>query len=132
MALYLVLAVSATLVILALYQLIWVPESRPRWRAYPVEVWVAVDRLANAVIPPFLSLSYADETMSARIWRAARKGRIVGRALLTPVDFMFSWQAPDPAFADIDGAPIRSHCHRAYLKEKRKFYLPVEYRDGKD
>ena len=46
---------------------------------------------------------------------------------MPPIDFMFSWQKPDAAYADKNG-PVTGHCYRAYLKEKARSYLPPEYR----
>lgn len=82
---------------------------------YPQQIFVAVDQLANALIPPFGALSYADETLSARTYRAARDGRIMGRLFMPLIDLLFRWQ-------------IKGHCEHAYLKEKTRANLPPEYR----
>ena len=40
-------------------------------KAYGEQVFIALDQLANALIPPLEgSVSYADETLSARCYRA--------------------------------------------------------------
>lgn len=87
-----------------------------RWKLYPQQVLIAVDQLANALIPPFLTLSYADETLSARTYRAAKRGKIVGRLAMPVIDLMFLWQT-------------RDHCRWAYIKEMERRNLPPEYRE---
>jgi hypothetical protein len=87
-----------------------------RWKQYPVQTLLALDQLANALIPPFFTLSYADETLSARTYRAARRGRIVGRTVMPVIDLMFRWQGPE-------------HCRMAYVKEMERRNLPPEYRE---
>jgi hypothetical protein len=86
-----------------------------RWKLYPQHVFIAVDQLLNALIPPVITLSWPDETLSARIYRAAKRGRIVGTFLLPIVDFLFLWQT-------------RNHCYLAYQKEMERRNLPPEYR----
>lgn len=99
--------------------------------AYIGQVGIALDQMLNALWPSFLwgHLSYADETLSARTWRGARANKRLPRLLLPVIDAMFLWQTPD--VADEDGTPIRSHCHRAYLKEAQRRGLPPEYRDAR-
>lgn len=88
-----------------------------RWKAYPIQVFIAGDQLINALIPPLGSLSYADETLSARIYRAHRDGHIAGKVLMPIVDRVFSlWQR------------IPNHCQAAYFKERQRANLPPEYR----
>lgn len=88
-----------------------------RWKAYPIQVFIAGDQFINALIPPIYTLSWADETMSARIYRAARRGKLAGRLLMPVVDKVFSyWQR------------IPNHCEAAYLKERARANLPPEYR----
>ena len=90
--------------------------------AYLAQIFIAFDQLVNALIPPLTgTLSYADETLSARCFRAWRDGRFMGR-LLPVIDWLFGWQGHD------DG--ITSHCERAYLKEIDRRNLPPEYRKG--
>lgn len=102
---------------------------RERWTRYPQEVLIAVDQLANAILPPIFTLSYSDETLSARTYRGARRGRIMGRIALPIIDFLFAWQSPDPDIVDEAGVPIRGHCERAYCKERLRRSLPPEYRE---
>ncbi|MGX5662246.1 hypothetical protein [Diaphorobacter nitroreducens] len=85
-------------------------------RDYGVQVFIAVDQLANALIPPIDgTLSYADETLSARAYRAHRDGKILGKLLMPVIDLLFFWQG-------------KGHCYNAYLKEHRRANLPSEYR----
>lgn len=86
-----------------------------RWKLYPQQVFVAADQLLNALIPPFLTLSYADETLSARTYRAAKRGKLVGKLAMPVIDALFFWQGKD-------------HCRNAYLKEHERRNLPPEYR----
>lgn len=88
---------------------------KERWIMYPQQVFVAVDQVLNALIPPFITLSWADETLSARTYRAAVRGKIVGKAAMPFINALFFWQGPD-------------HCMHAYLKERSRANLPPEYR----
>ena len=101
-----------------------------RWLAYPRQVGIACDQLVNALLPPFGTLSYADETLSARTFRAYRDGRVMGRLLMPIFDAMFSWQTPDPDILDLQGVPIKGHCERAYEKEVQRRDYPPEYREA--
>lgn len=91
----------------------------PYWQAwvqYPQQLFIAVDQLINAIIPPWGgTLSYADETLSARAYRAYRDGDLFGKLTMKPINLLFFWQGPD-------------HCKRAYLKEIARQNLPPEYR----
>lgn len=90
------------------------------WKQYPQQVFIAFDQLVNAIIPPIGgTLSYADETLSARSYRAYRDGKVLGKITMKPIDFLFSWQ-------------IKEHCKHAYLKEQDRFNLPPEYRNLKE
>lgn len=90
-----------------------------RWKQYPLQVFIAFDQLVNALIPPFGALSYADETLSARTYRAWRDHRIMGSVLLPIIDFLCLWQT-------------KQHCYHAYLKEQERRNLPPEYRENPD
>ncbi len=86
-------------------------------RAYFEQVFIAADQLVNALIPPIDgNLSYADETLSARSYRAHRDGKIFGKLSMPLIDLLFFWQGP-------------GHCKNAYLKEIARKNMPVEYRD---
>jgi hypothetical protein len=87
-----------------------------RWIQYPQQVLIAFDQFINALIPPFFTLSWADETLSARTYRAARRGRIVGKLAQPVINLLFFWQGPN-------------HCANAYAKELERHSLPPEYRN---
>ena len=87
------------------------------WCEYPQQVFIAVDQLVNALIPPITgSLSYADETLSARSYRAYRDGRWFGKLTMKPINLLFFWQGKD-------------HCKNAWIKEGERKNLPSEYRE---
>ena len=87
-------------------------------KAYVVQVFIAVDQLLNALIPPLDgTLSYADETLSARCYRAHRDGKIMGRVFMPLIDLLFFWQG-------------HGHCKNAYIKEFERKNYPEEYRAG--
>lgn len=84
-------------------------------RAYGEQIFIAVDQLANALIPPVDgTVSYADETLSARCFRAHRDGKVFGRLFMRPINLLFWWQGPD-------------HCRNAYIKEFARKNYPTEY-----
>ena len=86
------------------------------WAQYPQQLFIAVDQLANALIPPWGgTLSWSDETLSARSYRAHRDGRLFGKLTMAPINLLFFWQGPD-------------HCKNAWLKEHERRNLPPEYR----
>jgi hypothetical protein len=86
-------------------------------KAYCEQVFIAADQLVNALIPPLDgTISYADETLSARSYRAYRDGKIFGKLTMKPINLLFFWQGPD-------------HCYKAYLKERARKNLPAEYQD---
>ena len=87
-------------------------------KAYGVQVFIAFDQLLNALIPPLDgTLSYADETLSARCYRAHRDGRILGKLFMPLIDLLFFWQGP-------------GHCKNAYINEFDRKSFPDEYRAG--
>ena len=87
-------------------------------KAYGVQCFIAFDQLFNALIPPIDgTVSYADETLSARCYRAHRDGRIFGKLFMRPIDLLFFWQGPN-------------HCKNAYIKEFERHNYPDEYRAG--
>lgn len=84
-------------------------------RAYFEQVFIALDQLANALIPPLDgTVSYADETLSARSYRAHRDGKVLGKLTMGPINLLFRWQGPD-------------HCKNAYRKEFDRKNYPTEY-----
>lgn len=105
-------------------------NARQRWLAYPRQIGIAFDQFVNAIIPPFFTVSWADETMSARLFRGHRDGKIVGRVVMPPVDAVFAlWQGPDEEVNRVAGRVVTSHCERAYWKEKLRRDHHPEYRD---
>ena len=85
-------------------------------KAYGVQIFIAVDQLCNALIPPLDgTLSYADETLSARSYRAHRDGKLLGKITMPVIDALFWWQGP-------------RHCYHAYRKEIDRKQYPAEYR----
>ena len=84
-------------------------------KAYFEQVFIAADQLVNALIPPLDgTISYADETLSARSYRAYRDGKVFGRLFMRPIDLLFFWQGP-------------GHCKNAYIKEFARKNYPSEY-----
>lgn len=84
-------------------------------RAYCEQVFLALDQLCNALIPPIDgTVSYADETLSARCYRAHRDGKFFGRLFMRPINLLFFWQGP-------------GHCMKAYIKEFDRKNYPTEY-----
>ena len=88
-------------------------------KAYGEQLFIAADQLLNALIPPLDgTVSYADETLSARCYRAHRDGKIMGKLFMPPIDWFFGlWQGP-------------GHCKNAYIKEFARKNYPEEYRAG--
>lgn len=114
--LQLILSIVVLVVAAGLLQCLRDKAARPRWIAYIQQMGIAWDQLINAHIPPIFTLSWADETISARTFRAARRGKIFGTFMMPIIDWMFRWQ----------GYP--NHCERAYEKELLRASLPPEYR----
>ena len=87
-------------------------------RDWGVQVFLALDQLVNVLVPPIDgTVGYADETLSARAYRAHRDGKILGKLFMRPIDLLFFWQGPD-------------HCRNAYIKEFERKNYPDEYRAG--
>ena len=85
------------------------------WAQYPQQLFIAADQLLNALIPPIDgTVSWADETLSARAYRAHRDGKILGKLFMRPIDLLFFWQGP-------------GHCKNAYIKEFSRKNYPSEY-----
>lgn len=87
-------------------------------RDWGVQVFLALDQLVNVLVPPIDgTVGYADETLSARAYRAHRDGKILGKLFMRPIDLLFFWQGP-------------GHCKNAYIKEFDRQNYPSEYREG--
>ncbi len=88
-------------------------------KAYGVQVFIAVDQLCNALIPPLDgTLSYADETLSARSYRAHRDGKLLGKITMPVIDLLFFWQG-------------KGHCYNAYRAEVERKQYPEAYREAR-
>ena len=79
-----------------------------------VQFLIAIDQLLNVMVTPLQGSAWADETLSARAWRAERDGKWFGRIFRPLIDRIFFWQ---------DG-----HCAIAYQREKERAQVPPEYR----
>ena len=87
-------------------------------KEWGVQVFLALDQLANVLPPPIDgTVGYADETLSARCYRAHRDGKIMGKLFMPVIDMLFFWQGP-------------GHCRNAYIKEFERKNYPEEYRQG--
>lgn len=85
-------------------------------KAYCEQVFIAFDQLVNALIPPLDgTISYADETLSSRCYRANRDGKLFGLMFMWFIDLLFFWQGP-------------GHCKNAYINEFSRKNYPSEYR----
>jgi len=73
------------------------------------QVLIAVDQLANA-----LAGGWADETLSARAHRCQASSRRWAW-LRRGIDALFFWDA--------------DHCFQAWISERARMQLPVEYRN---
>lgn len=82
-----------------------------------LQVGLVLDQALNVFGIPFNSGSWADETMSSRIYRMHRDGQLAGKILMPPVDWVFGlWQGPH-------------HCYRAWLKERDHLQNAPEFRE---
>ena len=87
-------------------------------KEWGVQIFLALDQLANVLPPPIDgTVGYADETLSARCYRAHRDGKILGKLFMPLIDLLFFWQGP-------------GHCKNAYIKEFERKNYPDEYRAG--
>ena len=88
------------------------------FKDYSTQVFIGFDQFLNTLIPPLDgTVSYADETLSARCYRAHRDGKIMGKLFMPLIDLLFFWQGP-------------GHCRNAYIKEFERKNYPDEYRTG--
>ena len=95
----------------------------PEYAFWP-QLGIAIDQLLN-VFPCF---GYADETLSARAFRASKNKRQPGTFFMPLIDLLFLWQADDDEVNAIAGEVVKGHCRRAYYKEILRRSLPPEYR----
>lgn len=80
-------------------------------KRYALHLLIALGQLLNALLG-----GAADETLSARAWRAEAQGKVLGRVFRPLIDAIF--------FFDAD------HCRQAWLAEVHKQQLPGSYRSG--
>ncbi len=69
---------------------------------------IAIDQIFNTIL-----FGYADETLSARAWRAESKGRCFGKFFRPLIDGIF--------FFD------KNHCYKSYLAEVQRKQLHKDY-----
>ena len=81
------------------------------------QLFIAVDQVVNVLATPFHSGAWADETLSARAYRAHKDGRRWGRFWMPVIDVLFWWQAGGSG-----------HCERAYIAERERLQAPPETR----
>ena len=111
---YLGITLVAWLVLGALASALTGSFSIGRW---VLQLLIVLDQAFNVLLTPFNRTAWADETMSARAYRADRDGRIWGRVLRPIIDFIFSWQC-------VEGG----HCKWSYDGERTRKQLPPELR----
>lgn len=70
---------------------------------------IAIDQLLNTILG-----GYADETLSARAWRAERDEKIFGKIFRPLIDVVLFF---DPM-----------HCYTSYISEKERKQFPNHYR----
>lgn len=76
------------------------------------QILVALDQLGNAMLG-----GWADETLSARAYRADRDGKVLGRIFRPMFDWVFERLADE-----------QDHCARAHASEVGLSHLPPAYR----
>lgn len=80
-----------------------------RWWIF--QVLIALDQLFNALLR-----GWADETLSARAWRAYRDNKIFGKIFKPVIDTLLWFD--------------KNHCFGAYKSEQLRQQLPPEFRNG--
>lgn len=86
--------------------------KRLKW--YVVNLLVAIDQLANAVLG-----GWCDESLSSHSYRLWRDDKPWGW-LMHVIDLLFFWQRQPPH--------VYGHCHGAFVKEQARYQLPPEMR----
>lgn len=81
------------------------------------QLFLVLDQALNVLLTPFHRGAWADETMSARAWRADKDGRWWGRLARPVIDWLFAWQRAEGG-----------HCHRSYERERERMHCPPEMR----
>lgn len=78
------------------------------------QLLIAIDQLLNVLVTPLQRSAWADETLSARAFRADRDGKVFGRIFRPAIDWIFFWQD--------------AHCRTAYEREQQRMHIAPEYR----
>jgi hypothetical protein len=91
--------------------------------SFPRQLAIAADQVVNVLL-----LGWADESLSARAYRAYVKGRWFGRFSMPLIDKLFFWQKPDWEVNKKAGRVIYGHCERAFYKEILRRDNSPEYR----
>jgi hypothetical protein len=91
--------------------------------SFPRQFAIVLDQVANV-----LTGGWADETLSARAYRAYAKGRKFGLLFLPLIDALFAWQSSDAEVNRLAGREITGHCERAFYKEILRRDNSPEYR----
>lgn len=78
------------------------------------QLLIAIDQLLNVLVTPLQRSAWADETLSARAFRADRDGKVFGRIFRPAIDWIFFWQD--------------AHCRTAYEREQQRTHIAPEYR----
>lgn len=81
-------------------------------KTYLMQNLIAFDQQLNTLLN-----GMADETLSARAYRAHRDGKIMGKLFMPMINLLFFWQGPH-------------HCRNAYIMEFNRANHPSEYRTG--
>lgn len=81
------------------------------------QLFIACDQVCNVMKAPFHRGAWADETLSARAYRAHKDGRRWGKFWMPVIDVLFFWQG--------NGS---GHCERAYIAERERLQAPPETR----
>lgn len=92
------------------------------WKIFVAWIWEmlrSITNMANAMIPPLDGrLGYADESLSARAFRARRDGKKWTAWTATFIDWLFRTIAKQP-----------DHCAKAYAQEEWRRRNPPETRE---
>ena len=82
-------------------------------RFYALQFLIALDQLANTLLG-----GYADETLSARAWRADQNGKVLGRVMRPLIDALS---------LVITFGRDRNHCRDSYESEVQRRQFPQAY-----
>jgi len=106
---------AALLVWIVLGAVVAAATGQLRVRQWLHQAFLVLDQLANVLATPMHAGAWADETLSARSYRAQSAGRLWGRVCMPVIDLLFFWQGP-------------RHCERAYIAERERLHAPPETR----